>query len=274
MLAEKITFLTEIEAALNSQLKQIKSERKALEAKQLKLNQWLELQNELLSDPDTADSLGGGVQAQIAPITIEIEAVESTAIAPTAAPDIEAFKTVMAAAAGIWETPATETIEAIPDETTSNSDEITVIWETEGTGYTLDSDGVKRAFEFEDDKWDHLAQPYISLITSKGRVISSNWRSKAIAKNQHFQAIKNDHLRHFKEQVSLMGYELEDLPSMGHTARFKVFKNGTELGQIGTDFSLWFIGHRSVYASTKYGKVTEVLAALEDSITAKEDIGF
>lgn len=75
MLLQKISFLSEIEATLNAQLKQIKAERKQLQRKQAKLSEYLDLQAELMNDPDLADTITGATsdRTPTAPRLIEIE---------------------------------------------------------------------------------------------------------------------------------------------------------------------------------------------------------
>ncbi|WP_449416160.1 hypothetical protein [Phormidium nigroviride] len=73
MLLEKIATLSELETALNTQLKQLKAERKALERKQAKLSEYLHLQTELMNDPDTSDTLTRATVTTTAPRLIEIE---------------------------------------------------------------------------------------------------------------------------------------------------------------------------------------------------------
>jgi hypothetical protein len=237
MLQQRIETLNALEFAFADALKSVRAELKVLKVKQLKLNQWLELQTQLLNDPDTADSLlGAQTQTQITPVVIEI-----------AEPAIE---------------PA-ELTPKIPDE-------IAVVWETNTTGYTLDSGGIKRHFEVE--RWDDMEALAIDLTTSDGKVIKSAWRTHAIRKNKHLQAIEKSRLPHFFEQIALMGYEVEETIKMGNIASFNVFKDGIYLGIIAFDFYLWFLGY-SMALSKTYPTVIECLAALEDSIKAKADIG-
>lgn len=155
----------------------------------------------------------------------------------------------------------------------TNEEDIKVVWETPLTGYTLDDTGIKRTFTVQ--RWDDMRPtPVIELTTSDDKIISSAWRTIAIRKNRHFQAIEKSYMPHFFQQVELLGYQLKDSIKMGCDASFKVFKDGKEMGIIGFDSYLWFLGNRSVYAWKKYGSVTEVLAALESEATAKVEIGL
>ena len=174
-------------------------------------------------------------------------------------------------------TPTPEQQPAVmPDESTSET--IKVVWETESSGYTIDNTETKRPFQFLGDKFDQLEQPEITLLTSKGSVISSNWKSVKISNNKHFAAIKADQTRHLIELCSLRGFDLKEIPSMGDTARFEVYKCGVKLGNIGSGFSLWYVGWRSVNTYTNYGRVWEALAALEKQFNegqkAKVEIGL
>ena len=73
LLAEKISLLTDLENSFKLQLKKVQSEKKQLAKKQAKIEKLYALQLELTTDPDTADTVGGGCQVnQLQPITIEI----------------------------------------------------------------------------------------------------------------------------------------------------------------------------------------------------------
>lgn len=90
LLAEKLNLLTDLENSFKLQLKKVQSEKKQLAKKQAKIEKLYQLQYELTTDPDTADTIGGGCQVhQLTPIVIEIfDADEAIALPSIAVPEV------------------------------------------------------------------------------------------------------------------------------------------------------------------------------------------
>lgn len=263
MLLQKLQTLTEIEGILNSELKRVRAELKQLKTKQAKLNQWLELQNQLLSDPDVADTLVGGAQTPEAPRLIEIDDSD---------PDDEA-------ADSLNPEPAIATPEQ-EEKVREAAAKLTVIWEGAAMGKTIDAEGVERRFYVK--KWDAFRLGFI-LETSSGKAIESHWKNAGIANNSHFLAIKRSQHEQFLKECKKFGVDLSLIESDNVSRSYSVcrlpdsYNPDERLGTITQSFDeLWHIGNGRFHPR-KYAHIHDCLAALKIEIEAKQakaDIGF
>ncbi len=264
MLQQRIEFQQHLAETLSAQLKAARTELKKLQAKQAKLNQWLELQNQLLSDPDVADSLAGGAQTPEAPRLIEIDDSDDSDDAAA-----ESLKNEPAIA-----TPKQE------EKVKEAAAKLTVIWEGAAMGKTIDTEGVERRFYVK--KWDAFRLGFI-LETSSGKVIESHWKNAGIANNSHFYAIKRSQHEQFLKECQKIGVNLSLIESDNVSRTYAVYrlsdsyKPDEKLGTITQSFDeLWHIGNGRFYPH-KYAHIHNCLAALKIEIEAKEataDIGF